>query len=66
MSQNMFKYFGGMIPGTKTQNLKFLVKNTPLRIRLHVSGDGDLVAVFQPIVEKRPLRCVWCVTQERE
>ena len=34
MSQNMFKYFGGMIPGTKTQNLKFLVKNTPLRASL--------------------------------
>lgn len=46
MSQNMLKYFGGIISGAKPRNLKFLVKNTPPRICLHVPREGDLVVYF--------------------
>lgn len=53
MSQNMFKYFGEIIPGTETQNLKLTVKNTPLRICTHVPQDRDLVAPFQHSVSSR-------------
>ena len=42
MSQNTFKFFRGIIPETKTQNLKLLVKNKLLRICLHVPRDQDL------------------------
>lgn len=47
MSQNLFKHFKGIIPGTKTQNVKLLERKTPKNMHTWPQGSGHLVAEFQ-------------------
>lgn len=43
----MFKHFKGIILGTKTQNVKLLVRKTPKNMHIWPQGSRHLVAEFQ-------------------